>query len=609
MTLTTPRASAEPHECTLLLHDEQGKTPHPEDLASRARLAEQLRRLPHAALTRLQYLQPQIGCFNRCAFCSQSAGRDVWQLTRRGLRNFTAALAAVGRERAPGPGPLVGTDRTAHRPGVVFPYLDNDIVSYPYLDEYVRLVWENLRARVRISTVGYSSWNVALQSMHLRIVDDLVHAIAGVRFSLTPYTFTWARGTHPTGERTQFVRDFANGLRTYRPLMESIGFGKETACVELRFAPLAVTFSHDVVDTFICDHHVISIGPHLLVRLQSGREPAPRTEIVRIDGTRPAYSRDPLPYLLITSDTAVGQGGWEEAARHVIASSVRTDLPHRRVSLYQFQNTDGPYYAADPFFLPDGSFRALHVYPRSLTRKVSGYLDTTRFLLNAILEHKATRGIGRRQRFAEATVADVAAVIAALHETVAHRADSDTRAAEHLRQEVLPLVEAYVSALLAAGYPPETFFHPRFTIDTGTIVNQGRARHLFRGLASREDDPITPHEERGYGPVSISMQRGYVWRIAPMPQSVHSGNPEPVAIGGKNEPHGEMAVQVQELDPRHLQPLDVATGQPLRTFVLTGIELEHVPLVAAHATLGYPGAISATARPFADNDDAGVTAV
>jgi len=518
MTLTTPRVFAEPREHTLLLHDEQARAISSEDLASRARLAEQLRHLPDAALTRLQYLQPQIGCFNRCAFCSQSAGRDVWQLTRRGLRNLIAALAAVGRERTRGSVPLVGTDWTTHRPGVVFPYLDNDIASYPYLDEYVRLVWENLRARVRISTVGYSSWNSALQSMHLRVADDLAHAIAGVRFSLTPYTFAWARGVHHTMERAQFVRDFANGLRTYRPLMESIGFGKETACVELRFAPLAVTFSHDVVDTFICDHHVISIGPHLLFRVRSGREPVPDTGIVHIDGARPAYSRDPLPYLLITSDAAVDQGGWEEVVRDVIASGVQTDLPYRRVSLYQFRNTDGPYYAADPLFLSDGSFRALHIYPQSPTRKVGGYLDTTRFLLNAILERKAARGIGRRQSFTEATVADVATVIASLYKVGEHLADSDTCAAEHLRQEVLPLVETYVSALFAAGYPPETFFDPRFTIDTGTIVNQGRARHLFRGLASREDEPITPHEERGYGPISISMQRGYVWRVAPMPQ-------------------------------------------------------------------------------------------
>ncbi len=609
MTLTTLRTFAEQRECTLLLHDEQGKTLRPEDLDSRARLTEQLRRLPCAALTRLQYLQPQIGCFNRCAFCSQSAGQDVWQLTRRGLRNLIAALAAVGRERTPGSEPLIGTDRAAHRPGVLFPYLDNDISSYPYLDEYVRLLCENLRARVRISTVGYSSWNVALQSMHLRIVDDLAHAIAGVRFSLTPYTFAWARGTHKIMERTQFVRDFATGLRTYRPLMDLIGFGKETACVELRFAPLAVTFPHDVVNTFICDHHVISIGPHLLVRLRSGREPVPSTEIVRVDGTRPAYSCDPLPYLLFTSDAAVGQGGWEEAARNAICSNMRTNLPHRRVSLYQFWNTDGPYYAADPLFLSDGSFRALHIYPQSPTRKVSGYLDTTRFLLNAILEHKAAHGIGRRQLFMEATVADIAAVIAALHEAREHLADSDTHAADHLGQEVLPLVEAYVSALFVAGYHPGAFFDPRFTIDTGTIVNQGRARHLFRGLVSREDEPTTPHEERGYGSVSISTQRGYVWRIAPMPQSLHSGNLERTVIGSKNKPHGEMAMQVQELDPRHLQPIDVATRQLLRTFVITGVELERVPLVAAHATLGYPGVIPATAQPHADNDESGMTTV
>jgi bacterioferritin-associated ferredoxin len=51
----------------------------------REQLVRQLAVLPDEAFTRLQYLQVQIGCANRCAFCSQQAGTDVWQLSASGL--------------------------------------------------------------------------------------------------------------------------------------------------------------------------------------------------------------------------------------------------------------------------------------------------------------------------------------------------------------------------------------------------------------------------------------------------------------------------------------------------------------------------------------------
>jgi hypothetical protein len=51
-------------------------------------LIDQLRTLPPEAFARLQYLQPQVGCFNRCAFCSQVAGKDVWQLPLESLEHL-----------------------------------------------------------------------------------------------------------------------------------------------------------------------------------------------------------------------------------------------------------------------------------------------------------------------------------------------------------------------------------------------------------------------------------------------------------------------------------------------------------------------------------------
>ncbi|SEC49601.1 hypothetical protein SAMN04490356_4372 [Streptomyces melanosporofaciens] len=63
-------------------------------------LLEQLRHLPDDAFTRLQYLAPQVGCFNGCAMCSQGAGRDTWSLTREGLTGLFTALAKVAAERS-----------------------------------------------------------------------------------------------------------------------------------------------------------------------------------------------------------------------------------------------------------------------------------------------------------------------------------------------------------------------------------------------------------------------------------------------------------------------------------------------------------------------------
>src|SRR4051794_3660488 len=108
-------------------------------------LADQLRALPDEAFTRLQYLTPATGCFNRCAFCSQQAGRDLWQLTRDGLTGFATAFADIAAER----GLQIAGERT-HRPGVLFPYLDNDIASYPHLDELCRLANDVLRVRLRV---------------------------------------------------------------------------------------------------------------------------------------------------------------------------------------------------------------------------------------------------------------------------------------------------------------------------------------------------------------------------------------------------------------------------------------------------------------------------
>lgn len=565
----------------LLPGEEPGALPE-ERRRHRLLLYQQLRRVPPEAFARLQYLQPQIGCFNRCAFCSQHAGTDVWQLTRDGLRDLLAAIRMVVAETSPAR-VTIGGERV-HKPSVIFPYIDNDISSYEHLDEYVDLVQRLFGGRVRITTVGFSEHNHALVAMHRRIATELGTGIAGIRMSVTPFTFGWR-----AGDRRQFWRDFATSLNAYRPLIAAIGPGKEAVSVELRFRPHVVVT--DVVDTVVDGRHVVRAGPHLLISLSGAQRPAEsRVCGVRnnVPGRRddtvapePLFSTDASPYLHVVSDSLADEGV-ADAVRHALAGETAKG-ERRNVAVYRVSHEDGPYYATSPTFAADGTLRSLVVYPPA-PRRAAGYNDLTRHFLNALLGYKRSRGYARRAEFPDATVRDVAAVLLLMRRRAAWLARFDHRAAAYLRDEVLPLVRGYAWALLSAELDPPLFFSRRFTIDTGQAVNQGRGHVLFRGLVSRPDVAGNPWEERAN---AISNSKGFIWRLAPAP--VSGGALTSARHGGKNLPAEEPSVVVEEIDPRHVQPRDFETGRPLRRFSITGVEVEHRNLRAGRQKLLFPG--------------------
>ena len=549
-------------------------------------LASQFRQLPDDAFTRLQYLTPATGCFNRCAFCSQHAGRDVWQLTSASLTAVAHAIATVAAERG-----LQLAGGRAHRPGVLFPYLDNDIGSYPHLDTLCGLARDVLHVKLRISTVGYSSLSAHLTAMHQRIVASYGDVLDGVRLSVTPYTAGWrARGSDPVS-RAQFTDDMAAMLATYRPLLDRLGLGATTAAAELRFAPLIGTGK--LTDTIVGGRHVLACGPHLLIGHDTDAGPLPLTTVDHIDGRgQPVLSTAGRRYLLVTSDSLT-EADAGTAIRDITAGRLPDHHRAREVAVFRLANADGDYYAADPGFHSDGRFTALHLYPATATRRKSGYTDATRWLLNTLLDYKTARGLGPRDPFPGATSHDTTTILATLESAAAQlNAGTDQAAAAHIRRDVLPLVTTYTSALTQAGYPPAMLFSRDFTIDTGQIVNQGRARSLFRSLVSLGDEPMTPREERGYGQVSLSSARGTIWRIAPAPQAGSSISA--AARGGKNTTTTGPCLIAEELDPRHLRPVMRATGEPLRRYHIrgTGLEIEHRTLDDARDRYAYPGLTS-----------------
>ena len=560
----------------------------PEDAATRERLVTQMRRMPDGAFTRVQNVQGEVGCAHGCAFCSQGAGGDITQFTARDVRNLIAATKVVATEVADRNGQrekaekygLLGFDREEHKPGVIFPYFDNDPFSYLHFDELVGGLHEDLGNKVRLSTVGYSRKNEDLQAMHERVARDYTEAFDGIRFSFSRYPRGW-------NDPEEYKADSANTLRTYKPVVEFLGAGKEKAAAELRYAPNVSIEKGPLDDTIINDRHVIRSGQYLLVSSEPLSE-LEETKVVGIDGRTAITSNEGALYHVFVSDTHIRHGDWHSFAEHVTDSlpekatdrftpmtGFEDSVLTKQSNVFLFSNADGPYYAADPSFQEDGAFHALQLYPQTETRKVSGYLDTTRYFLNTLLEYKRDHGVGRRESLPDAQWEHVDEVLRKLTTIQEELAPYDRSTANYIENQVTRLVQSYREVLERADYEPEFFFN-RFTVDTGTIVNQGRARPQFKGLASQNDMPLTPQEERGYGDAtSIAAGRGRIWRWSPAPYT-EKGERDKVSLTGTKNTVADRGVMIaRELDYHTLTEF-TPEGEQLGIQKIEGFELNKI---------------------------------
>jgi hypothetical protein len=589
-----------------------------EDVRARLSIIDSLRmNVPQEVWGRIEYLQPQIGCFNLCSFCSQTAGSEIWQLTRKSLRNLFSALKTVLLEvaikeqrvdgkavdlttgtlradfRMPKNG-LIAYGRSEHKPGVVFPYLDNDIFSYQYLYDYIKYMHDDLGARVRLTTVGYSRRNEMLNAMHEQIVRDLKPAIDGIRFSLTPYTRGWNKHSSAgnTVNREEYVEDLTNMLALYRPLIDEIGVGKDKACIEVRFPPLVYSSENDLRERQYKGRHILSSGPYLLVSCTEQTVPS-NCHIQTLNGRTPVYSRSPVPYYMLISDTEIANADIMQLTNWLITT--KPELPTdymlplaecgqtvaRVVGLYQFENPDGSYYAVNPFFDSQDLFEGIHFYPRTTRRKNSGYINATRFFLNELVQFRNRRKATPVGKASRSTWENAAEVIRNLRLKADFTRRFDKLAAHHIVEEVVPLVEALKIVLQRAGYEADYFFNGKFVIDTGQIVNQGRANRHFGGLASTSDLPLTPHEERGYGSVSFNSLRSRVFRLAPVPSS-NSGLITALKAGKRNSQCDNPGLELTELDG-WLRRTD------LPPFFVRGVEVERIKTKDLHRQYLIPG--------------------
>lgn len=497
------------------------------DQQQREHLAEQLRSFPSDALQYIRYFQTQIGCLNRCSFCSQSAGTSLWNMSRSDLANLIAALKTVGLELAFKDGTicdkplnastgtfsqefsmpeygLIGNKR-ADRPGVVYCYLDNDPASYPYLDDLIKWLYEDLGVKTRIATVGYSRLNQQITAMHSNISKNLAHCIAGFRLSISPYTYGWTQAAENIGStsRNEFELDVAQLMSVYKNIFLSNKNGRKTSSIELRFRPLVIKSSVNIHQ--LNKRIIIQAGPYLIV--QKNEAELKYASITDSKSRELNLSSQGEPFWLIYRKEKIVS---QEFKNLISATdlSFKTNIisPLTTVLVHKFKNEDGDYYGINAE-RKNGRVTAKYFYPKTELRPNSGYIDGERYLLNLIID--------ANEKNANKTWHDIGELFIQLNAQAEFLRNDDTDASNYINNEIIPVVKSYVRMLRLANYPPAAFFDKNITVETGHICNLGRAYHEYKSIASREDLPLTPNNERAFSELEATEEQA--WRVAISP--------------------------------------------------------------------------------------------
>lgn len=486
-----------------LLSDE--KEISKEDFEVRKKLYSTFMSLPVNFVSKMRHLQPQVGCFNNCSFCSKFSvcKSEYWSLPS--LRNIISALKYTAKNYT-SDDLLLAWDRREHRIGVIFPYLNNDIASYPYLDHYIDLCYRELGTRTRISTVGFSRHNKVLNEVHQNICNsDLLYTLGGVRLSISQYGKVWEE-QDGTNSLEEYYQDIANFLSIYKPYYNKFGSGSRKMCCELRFNPLVenarvFVFEHNGKFVLATSNYLyISKNENIIFEESFIKDPYVHSLSLTTEGI-PFYEYN-LPFKV------------EDKEKLISYIEEKKLNPEREVEVYLFRNKDGVYYSVDPRLTGEGNF-SLHIYPETDIRTKSGYIVTERFFLNALYNFKKRRGLTLKDYVLNSTYEDCYEVINILKEYSKYYMEiGKEEKSTYIINHIIPLIEVYIKALQKAGYSSDVFFDKHFTIDTGMICNLGRAINLFKGITKFINEPLTPIHERNYGRYCSTMkQENYVWLL------------------------------------------------------------------------------------------------
>ncbi len=438
-------------------------------------------RLPRDVFENLSVWQPSVGCLNRCSFCSQEAGIQLRMMDGASVRTLGGAFRYAMHVMNI---PAISCGKR-YKPRVLFPYLDNDVGSYPYLPDFLAAV-DSLGCRVRTSTIGWSRRNDRLNRMHETVLRRYAHVLAGVRFSLTPYSVGWRVN------REEFLLDFLHSVETYRPLLKlKDAEGTAGACIDVDFRP----------DVLPCRVELYPAGDGLIIRTPECR--------LLISGM-PGREGDGGEAWLELGISGPPDGGPATDDRGVSGGSGPSSVVHGRAAL--LENEDGVYYG----FYPDASRHVTDgwfFFPENGRRK-GGCLNACwplRELEDHLSENKLETG-------------GFDALMEACRTFVEEGSPTPRRRA-HLRESFAPMVAALCRVLEALGFSPADLFDRRLIRDRGVIRNSGRAFYEFRQIASAQNVMVVPD------PVLTSGNQDEVWRIFP---ALASSAGTPAALGGKS---------------------------------------------------------------------------
>ena len=315
------------------------------DLEMRSKLYNTFMELPIEFVSKMRHLQPQIGCFNNCGFCSKFSvcKSEYWKLDT--LRNVIAALKYTALEYTSDE-VLLAYSRQEHRVGVIFPYLNNDISSYPHLDDFIHLCYKELGVRTRISTVGFSRRNKRLNNMHKHIVNsESLYQLAGVRLSISQYGRVWEEEDKASKE--EYIKDISNFLKIYKKYYDLYGSGSRKMCVELRYNPLVenkdVFMFHHKNKAFIVTGNYVFIGDG-------------------VQNIPVSYVDDPYVHSISLTEEAILFKEYNlpfevTSKSEFIKYYDKNELEYvRDAKVYKMSNREGVYYAINPHIEEDGNY-------------------------------------------------------------------------------------------------------------------------------------------------------------------------------------------------------------------------------------------------------------
>lgn len=472
------------------------------DYNERKKLITEFSKLPNEFFSKLRHFQPQIGCLNACTICSKYAGKNMAYWNEKRIRNVIAALKYSTPAKKK---PLIVWERSNHRNGVIFSYLDNDVGNYFYLNKFIKIANKELGVRTRISTVGYSRYNHKLNLMHKKIARDY-KSLAGVRLSFTPYSVGWNDCQSKRFSKKDYEADITNFLKIYKPYYKKVGSGAREFCIELRYKPL-INISPVHILTFD-EHFVICSDKYLYISSKKNIQ-FENTFIADAKNHRLSLTNTGIKFNKIYVNKVLNN-------KSDIKNYLKKNFNNieKNVTIYRVKNYDGYYYSINPQLEDTGGY-GINIYPITKTREKSGYIVLERFFLNTLFEYKKSKGLTPKEPFKNAKWKDVYNVINSLEQLAASYEKESKIKANYIRNELLNMLKVYVNALRKAKYKPNTFFDKNFTIDTGIICNLGRAIKEFKGLVSIENEPLTLNHERNYGKYNSTMViEDKSWRLS-----------------------------------------------------------------------------------------------